>query len=514
MLDVNAGIPLVDEAELLAAMLTRIQEEADVPLCIDSSVIEALEAGLAVYEGKALVNSVTGEDERLEEILPLVARHGAAVIGLANDETGIPETPQQRLEIATKIVSAAGDHGIPPEDVVIDPLAMTVGADTEAVTTTLETIRLIRDTLGVNMCLGASNVSFGLPERPRAQRGVPADGDGGRPDQRDHEHRRGVREQRARGGPAARARRLGRELDRRPPRASGGRGDVTAPAVDGSARVRLRFEPDGADVRVPSGTPIFDAASWNGVAIDSTCGGHGTCKKCKVRIEDGDVPVSTVDPRAFSPDELRDGWRLACRAPAREDLVVHVPPLQTRPKAALVGVGRHVILRPAVQKRHLVLEEPSLEDQRSDVERVLGALDDLEPRVELGVVRTLGKILREAMFDVTAVVCDDLLIAVEPGDTTSRRFAIAFDLGTTTVVATLLDLETGQPVAVRSMLNRQQPYGADVISPRVGDDARRGGARRARGARARDARRAHRRGVRGGRRRARRGLRDRGRAAT
>jgi 5-methyltetrahydrofolate--homocysteine methyltransferase len=165
MLDVNAGIPMVDESELLAKMLQTVQAAADVPICIDSSVIEALEAGLAVYEGKALVNSVTGEDERLEEILPLVARHGAAVIGLANDETGIPETPQQRLEIATKIVSAAGDHGIPPEDVIIDPLAMTVGADTEAVTTTLATISLIRDELGVNMCLGASNVSFGLPER-------------------------------------------------------------------------------------------------------------------------------------------------------------------------------------------------------------------------------------------------------------------------------------------------------------------------------------------------------------
>jgi 5-methyltetrahydrofolate--homocysteine methyltransferase len=165
MLDVNAGIPLVDEAELLAKMLTLIQGTTDLPICIDSSVIEALEAGLGAYEGKALVNSVTGEDDRLDEILPLVAKHGAAVIGLANDETGIPETPQQRLEIATKIVSAAGDHGIPPEDVVIDPLAMTVGADTEAVTTTLEAIRLIRDNLGVNMCLGASNVSFGLPER-------------------------------------------------------------------------------------------------------------------------------------------------------------------------------------------------------------------------------------------------------------------------------------------------------------------------------------------------------------
>jgi 5-methyltetrahydrofolate--homocysteine methyltransferase len=165
MLDVNAGIPLVDEAELLQQMLRRVQDATDLPICIDSSVIEALEAGLAVYDGKALVNSVTGEDDRLEEILPLVARHGAAVIGLANDETGIPETPQQRLEIATKIVNVAGDHGIPPEDVIIDPLAMTVGAATDAVTVTLETIRLIRDNLGVNMSLGASNVSFGLPDR-------------------------------------------------------------------------------------------------------------------------------------------------------------------------------------------------------------------------------------------------------------------------------------------------------------------------------------------------------------
>ncbi len=165
MLDVNAGIPLVDEPELLKAMLRAVQDTVELPVCIDSSVIEALEAGLSVYEGRALVNSVTAEDERLDEILPLVARHGAAVIGLANDETGIPETPEKRLECARKIVSAAGDHGIAAQDVIIDPLAMTVGADTEAVTTTLRTISLIRDELGVNMCLGASNVSFGLPQR-------------------------------------------------------------------------------------------------------------------------------------------------------------------------------------------------------------------------------------------------------------------------------------------------------------------------------------------------------------
>jgi uncharacterized 2Fe-2S/4Fe-4S cluster protein (DUF4445 family) len=127
-------------------------------------------------------------------------------------------------------------------------------------------------------------------------------------------------------------------------------------------------------------------------------------------------------------------------------------------------VGRHVILRPSVQKRHLVLEEPSMEDQRSDLQRVLDGIEDLEPRASVALLRSLGGILRASNFDVTAVVCDEELIDVEPGDTTARRFAIAFDLGTTTVVATLLDLDSGQPLAVRSMLNRQQPFGADVIT--------------------------------------------------
>jgi 5-methyltetrahydrofolate--homocysteine methyltransferase len=164
MLDVNVGDPLADEVGLMGQAIPLVQSLTDIPLCIDSSVIEALEAGLEAYEGKALVNSVTGEDERLEAILPIVAKHGAAVIGLANDDE-IPMEPERRLEVARKIVSVAGDHGIPPEDVVLDPLAMTVGADPQAVRITLDAIEMIRDELGVNMCLGASNVSFGLPER-------------------------------------------------------------------------------------------------------------------------------------------------------------------------------------------------------------------------------------------------------------------------------------------------------------------------------------------------------------
>jgi 5-methyltetrahydrofolate--homocysteine methyltransferase len=164
MLDVNVGDPLADEIELMRQAIPLVQSLTDLPLVIDSSVIEALEAGLGAYDGKALVNSVTGEDERLDAILPIVAKHGAAVIGLANDDE-IPMEPQRRLEVAKKIVSAAGDHGIPPEDVLIDPLAMPVGAEPRAVTLFLETVHLIRDELGVNMTCGASNTSFGLPGR-------------------------------------------------------------------------------------------------------------------------------------------------------------------------------------------------------------------------------------------------------------------------------------------------------------------------------------------------------------
>jgi uncharacterized 2Fe-2S/4Fe-4S cluster protein (DUF4445 family) len=232
----------------------------------------------------------------------------------------------------------------------------------------------------------------------------------------------------------------------------------------GPVRVDLLYEPSGRRVRVPAGVTLFDAASWNGIAIDSTCGGHGTCKKCKVQVLDGAAPPTALDERAFSIDELRDGWRLACRAQATGDTTIHVPPLVTRPKAATVGVGRQVILRPAVQKRYLELDEPSLADQRSDLERLLAALDDLELRADLHALRAIGPALRAADYQVTAVIVDDVLIDVQPGDTSGRIFGIAFDLGTTTVVATLLDLATGTPAAVASALNSQQPFGADVIT--------------------------------------------------
>jgi uncharacterized 2Fe-2S/4Fe-4S cluster protein (DUF4445 family) len=232
----------------------------------------------------------------------------------------------------------------------------------------------------------------------------------------------------------------------------------------GLGRVKLDFAPSNQSFKVPPGVSVFDAASWNGIAIDSTCGGHGTCKKCKVQITEGIVPISRLDIRAFSQEELKNGWRLACVARATENLAITVPAMTTRPKAATVGVGRQVILRPAVQKRYLELDEPTLHDQRPDIQRVKDAIDDLEVNVEFEVLQKLPTVLRKNNFEVTAVIVDDLLIDIEPGDTTDKRFAIAYDLGTTTVVATLLDLNSGTPVAVKSMLNMQQPFGADVIS--------------------------------------------------
>jgi 5-methyltetrahydrofolate--homocysteine methyltransferase len=165
MLDVNAGIPLADEPAILAKAIQLVQSITDVPLSIDSSIVAALEAGLAVYKGKPLVNSVTGEDERLESVLPLVKKYGAAVVAVSNDETGISEDPDVRYAIAKKIVERAADHGIPASDVVVDPLIMPLGAINLAGVQAFRLIRRLREELKVNTTCGASNISFGLPAR-------------------------------------------------------------------------------------------------------------------------------------------------------------------------------------------------------------------------------------------------------------------------------------------------------------------------------------------------------------
>jgi len=165
MLDVNAGIPLADEPAILADAIRLVQSLTDAPLSIDSSIVAALEAGLAAYEGKPLVNSVTGEDERLESVLPLVAKHGAAVVAITNDETGISEDPDVRFVVARKIVERAADHGIGPEDIVVDPLVMPIGAMQTAGRQVFALVRRLREELGVNTTCGASNVAFGLPNR-------------------------------------------------------------------------------------------------------------------------------------------------------------------------------------------------------------------------------------------------------------------------------------------------------------------------------------------------------------
>ena len=165
MLDINAGIPLADESAILAEAIRQVQAVVDVPISIDSSIIEALASGLEAYQGRALVNSVTGETENLERVLPLVKKYGAAVVAISNDETGISEDPNERFKVAKKIVEHAADYGIKPEDVVVDPLVMPIGAISQAGNQVFELVRKLRSELKVNTTCGASNVSFGLPQR-------------------------------------------------------------------------------------------------------------------------------------------------------------------------------------------------------------------------------------------------------------------------------------------------------------------------------------------------------------
>ena len=241
---------------------------------------------------------------------------------------------------------------------------------------------------------------------------------------------------------------------------------MTTTAPIGTSKVSIEFRPHDKVTRVPPGMTIFNAANWIGLPIDSTCGAKGTCGKCKVRILQGENGATAADRRIFSEEELADGWRLSCRSEANSDVVCHVPRLMGNPKAALMGVDRHVILNANVYKIPLILTPPSLEDQRSDFSRIRDALEPEGYAIEasLNLLRQLPGVLRRSQWQVTAVVVGHELVSVEEGDTSSRSFGLAFDIGTTTVVGMLIDLNSGAPMAVRSALNGQAAQGADVIS--------------------------------------------------
>ena len=231
-------------------------------------------------------------------------------------------------------------------------------------------------------------------------------------------------------------------------------------------KLEVTYQPFDRTTRVPPGTTIFSAAHWIGLPIDSTCGGRGTCGKCKVRVLEGASEVTTADHRLLRKEEVENGWRLSCQARIYEDLVCEVPQLLRVPKAATMGLSRLVIIDPNVRKVYVELAEPDLHDQRSDVKRLRDALsaEGHDMSAGVAVLRTLPKVLRDAAFKVTAVLAGEQLVAIEPGDTTGECFGVAFDVGTTTLVGTLMNLRTGMAAAVRSTLNGQAPFGADVIS--------------------------------------------------
>src|SRR3954453_18444826 len=294
-LDVNAGTPLADEPAILRKTIELVQSITDFPLSIDSSIVEALEAGLSVYQGKALLNSVTGEDEQMERGLPLVAKYGAAVVAISNDETGISEDPDVRFEGARKIVSRATAHGTPREDIVVDPLVMPIGAMGTAGRQVFRLVRRLQDELKVNSTCGASNVSFGLPNRPALNAAfLPMAIASGltsaitSPLHTEVRHAIWAADVMngndehcatwiARNGDSGEGAQSGRRGGRDGRRRAAGAG---LPVADHP----VVFTPSGRRGRFETGTTVLDAARRLGVDIDSVCGGRGICGRCQVEV--------------------------------------------------------------------------------------------------------------------------------------------------------------------------------------------------------------------------------------
>jgi uncharacterized 2Fe-2S/4Fe-4S cluster protein (DUF4445 family) len=231
-------------------------------------------------------------------------------------------------------------------------------------------------------------------------------------------------------------------------------------------KLAVEYLPSGTTARVPEGTTLFNAAHWAGLPIESTCGGRGTCGKCKVRMLTRAAEPTPADHRHLATQEIEDGWRLSCQTSIVEDVQAEVPRPMRTPKAATMGVGRFVMLEPNVRKLVLALDAPTMQDARSHARRLIDALEaeGLDVVPDAAALRSLGAILGQERHDVTATVVGDHLIDVEAGDRSGRMFGASVDIGTTTVVATLVDLASGAVASVASTINRQAPFGADVIA--------------------------------------------------
>ena len=492
MLDVNAGIPLADEPAILAEAIQLVQSVTEVPLCIDSSIVAALEAGLGVYQGKALVNSVTGEEDRLESVLPLVAKHGAAVVAITNDEIGDLGRPRRAVRGRARIVSRAADHGIPKEDVVVDPLVMPIGALGGAGRQVFRIVRRLREELGVNSTCGASNVSFGLPNRPALNASLPADGDRVRPHVGDHEPAP------SRDAPGREGRRRAdgqrrplRELDRPQRRLRRNRGDTRAPRrsrrqAEGGSHVTdalVVFTPSGRRGQFAPGTTVLDAARRLGVDLDSVCGGRGICGRCQVEVSEGEhakhgivsaadhlSPAGELERRYAAERGLAEGRRLGCTANVTGDLVIDVPPESQlyRQVVRKEADARPVDIDPVVRLYYVEVPEAELGGSTGDLRRLREALAsewELETLdADNSVLPALQPALHAGDGAVTVAVHDGSTItAVWPG-LHDRAYGIAFDVGSTTVAGHLCDLTTGDVLASAGEMNPQIRFGEDLMS--------------------------------------------------
>ena len=235
-------------------------------------------------------------------------------------------------------------------------------------------------------------------------------------------------------------------------------------------KVEVTYQPSEKVARVPEGTTLFNAAHWAGLPIESSCGGRGTCGKCSVQVLEGEFAPTPADARHLSEDQVEEGWRISCQAIIGGDAVCDVPRLISNPKAATMGVNRFVLLEPNVWKGVVEMKPPTLEDARSHVRRVLDFLEEegweaeVDPAVYGPLASAMVKLSEYDIDDITAVTVGDHFIAIEEGDTTEEMYGVALDIGTTTVVATLIDLCSGGAVAVASSINRQTSFGGDVIA--------------------------------------------------